>query len=101
MSHKYSCILVAVGVLILTFILIVRCQNSANGVDEPTSDNRVEELHKVKISLLEQATDILYNEHTLEGEEKLEKIHSAEKNWRKKLILCLVQNVQSLITIPN
>ena len=73
---KYSVIVIAVGILILTVVLIGHCQNSAS---------RVEELLNKKIALLEQATDILYNERTHEGKAKLIKINFAEKELQEQI----------------
>ena len=87
---KYSRILIAIGTLVLILFIIGRCHNggdtSNNGggiIEHPS--NKVDDLLKEKISLINQATDILYNERTPEGKEKLIKIHAAETELEKKI----------------
>lgn len=91
---KYSRILIAIGTLVLILIIIGRCHNGGDNVERPSNNgggitehpsNEVDKLLKEKISLLNQATDILYNERTPEGKEKLKKIHAAETELGKKI----------------
>lgn len=80
---KYSRILIAIGTFVLILIMIGRCHNSGDKVED--SSNEVDKLLKEKISLINQATDILYNERTSEGKEKLKKIYAAETELEKKI----------------
>ena len=80
---KYSRILIAIGTLVLILIMIGRCHNGGDKVEDPI--NEVDKLLEEKISLINQATDILYNERTPEGKEKLIKIHAAETELEKKI----------------
>ena len=80
---KYSRILIAIGTFVLILIMIGRCHNSGDIVEYPI--NEVDDLLKEKISLINQATDILYNERTPEGKEKLIKIQADEVELEKKI----------------
>lgn len=73
---KYSRILIAIGTFVLISIMISSCHGGGDKVDD---------LLKEKISLINQATDILYNERTPEGKEKLIKIQAAEIELEKKI----------------
>ena len=80
---KYSRILIAIGTFVLILIMIGRCHNGGDIVESPS--NEVDDLLRVKISLINQTIDILYNERTPEGKEKLMKIQAAETELEKKI----------------